>query len=196
MQPRRPQVQRAPPIFTTMCPISPAAPRPVHALPSRISPLPTPVPQNTPSSELYSRPAPSLNSASVATWTSLPTLTSQPSARSSVAASGKAPSQSGEIAGARDGPPASIVPGEPTPTPASAAGSTSAALAASRSAASISTATSAGPPLVGVGPAGRAEHAVVLVDDRRLDLGAAEIYAAVGRHAGGSSQTAPRQVRC
>ena len=80
MQPRRPQVQRAPSISTTMCPISPAAPRPVHGLPSRISPPPTPVPQNTPSSELYSRPAPSLNSASVATWTSLPTSTLQPSA--------------------------------------------------------------------------------------------------------------------
>ncbi len=30
MQPRRPQVQRAPSISTTMCPISPAPPRPVH----------------------------------------------------------------------------------------------------------------------------------------------------------------------
>ena len=48
MQPRRPHVQRAPSISTTMCPISPAPPRPVHGLPSRIRPPPTPVPQNTP----------------------------------------------------------------------------------------------------------------------------------------------------
>ena len=34
--------------FTTMCPISPAAPRPSQCLPSRISPPPTPVPHQTP----------------------------------------------------------------------------------------------------------------------------------------------------
>ena len=36
MQPRRPHGHGAPPIFTTMWPISPAAPRPSHGLPSRI----------------------------------------------------------------------------------------------------------------------------------------------------------------
>ena len=41
----------APPRLTTMWPISPAAPRPSHGLPSRISPPPTPVPQKTPSSD-------------------------------------------------------------------------------------------------------------------------------------------------
>ena len=56
MQPRRPQVQRAPSISTTTWPISPAPPRPIHGLPSRIRPPPTPVPQKTPSSELYEPP--------------------------------------------------------------------------------------------------------------------------------------------
>ena len=53
MQPRRPHGQRAPSILTTMWPISPAPPRPTHGLPSSIRPPPTPVPQNTPSSDLY-----------------------------------------------------------------------------------------------------------------------------------------------
>src|SRR5437016_9538643 len=150
MQPRRPHVQRAPSTFTTTCPISPAPPRPVQGRPSRISPPPTPVPQNTPSSERYGRPAPSSNSAAVATCTSLPSLTSHPSARSSVAPSGNTPSQPGRLRALRTLVP-SIVPGEPTPTPASAPTSTPALAAASRSAASISAATSGGPPLVGVG---------------------------------------------
>ena len=66
-----------------MCPISPADPRPSQGFPSRISPPPTPVPQNTPSSESNSFAAPRLNSASVATWTSLPTFTGGPSASES-----------------------------------------------------------------------------------------------------------------
>ena len=53
MQPRRPHARRAPPPFTTTWPISPAASRPIHGLPSSTMPPPTPVPQNTPSSELY-----------------------------------------------------------------------------------------------------------------------------------------------
>ena len=52
MQPRRPHGQWAPPRLTTMWPISPAPPRPSHGLPSRISPPPTPVPQNTPEHRL------------------------------------------------------------------------------------------------------------------------------------------------
>ena len=56
MQPRRPHVQRAPSSSTTTCPISPAPPRPCHGLPSRIRPPPTPVPQNTPSSESIQPP--------------------------------------------------------------------------------------------------------------------------------------------
>ena len=53
-------------------PTSPAASRPIHALPSRMIPPPTPVPQKTPRTEAYGRAAPSSNSASVATCTSLP----------------------------------------------------------------------------------------------------------------------------
>ena len=52
MQPRRPQGQRAPSFLTTMWPISPASPRPSQGLPSRTSPPPTPVPQNTPTTRL------------------------------------------------------------------------------------------------------------------------------------------------
>src|SRR4051812_32415844 len=106
MQPLRPQVQRAPPRLTTTCPISPAAPRPSHCFPegrrrprplttpcrlppaaprpshcfpSRISPPPTPVPHQTPSTVLNSLPAPSSNSPCTATETSLPILTGAPS---------------------------------------------------------------------------------------------------------------------
>src|ERR1035437_4751864 len=150
MRPRRPHVQRAPSISWTMCPISPAPPRPVHGRPSRISPPPTPVPQKTPRSDPYSRPAPSRNSASVATCTSLPMRTSVPRSSPSLAASGKVPSQSGRLRALVTSPSA-IVPGEPTPTAARTAGSSSAALPASRSAWAISAATSAGPPSVGVG---------------------------------------------
>ena len=39
--------------------------------------------------------------------------------------------------------------------------------------------------------ASRAEHLVIVVDDHRLDLRAAKVDAAVGRHRGGSSQTPP-----
>ena len=43
--------QRRPPMRTTTGPISPAALRPIHGLPSRMIPPPTPVPQKTPSSD-------------------------------------------------------------------------------------------------------------------------------------------------
>src|SRR3954453_22915899 len=78
MQPRRPHGHCAPSFFTTTCPISAAAPRPCHDLPFRTIPPPTPVPQNTPRIDLYGLPAPSLNSASVATFTSLPIDTGTP----------------------------------------------------------------------------------------------------------------------
>src|SRR3954453_1454097 len=78
MQPLRPHGHSAPSFFTTMCPISAAAPRPFQGLPFRTMPPPTPVPQNTPRIDLYGFPAPSLNSASVATLTSLPSDTGTP----------------------------------------------------------------------------------------------------------------------
>jgi hypothetical protein len=67
IQPRRPQVQRAPPRFTTTWPISPAAPRPIQGFPSRISPPPTPVPHQTPRIVSNCLPAPSSNSPWTAT---------------------------------------------------------------------------------------------------------------------------------
>ncbi len=150
MQPRRPQVHSAPSISTTTWPISPAPPRPSHGFPSRISPPPTPVPQKTPSSDRYMRPAPSSNSAWVATRTSLPSATRQPNSRSSSGPSAKDPSHPGRLRAPVTSLPRTV-PGEPTPTPSSAAGSVSAALAASSSAVTISRATSGGPPVVGVG---------------------------------------------
>ena len=97
-------------------------------------------------------PAPSTNSALVATLTSLPSAISVPSAECSAAASGKLAYQPGRLS-ARETVPAatSTVPGEPTPTPRSCDGCTEAALAASVNAAAMALATSAGPPVVGVG---------------------------------------------
>ena len=106
-----------------------------------------------------------------------------PSALLSLAASGKLPFQPGRLR-APDTVPSLTTPGEPAPTPASAAGSSSAALAASRSDCSIAAATSSGPPSVGVGRRGRAEHGADLVDDDGLDLRAAEVDPAVRRHPG------------
>src|SRR3954471_6665187 len=152
MQPRRPHGQRAPPGLTTTWPISPAAPRPVHGLPSSTIPPPTPVPQNTPRIVLYGLPAPSLNSASVATDTSLPSATGAPSAFESSRASGKGASHSFRLPAFATVPRrASICPGEPTPIEASADVSTPAVAAASRSVSAISAATAGGPPVTGVG---------------------------------------------
>src|ERR671932_175021 len=152
MQPSRPQPQRSPPRRTTTWPISPAAPRPVHGRPSSTIPPPTPVPQKTPSTDRYGRPAPSSNSASVATWTSLPRCARVPSACSSASPSANSPSHPGRFRALATVPAfASTSPGEPTPTPASASVSTPAWCAASVIAVAIAAATSSGPPSVGVG---------------------------------------------
>src|SRR2546423_10896749 len=117
MQPLRPHGHRAPSFFTTMWPISAAAPRPVHALPFRTMPPPTPVPQNTPRIDLYGLPAPSLNSASVATLTSLPSETGEPPKDLlSSADRGNGSIQSVRLRALETVPaPESITPGEPTP---------------------------------------------------------------------------------
>src|SRR4051794_12468011 len=115
MQPSRPHPHSSPPIRTTMCPISPATPRPVHGRPSRTMPPPTPVPQKTPRTERYGRPAPSSNSASVATWTSLPRCARVPSASSSAAPRANSPAQSDRF---RAFP---TVPAFGSPSPAGAA---------------------------------------------------------------------------
>ena len=152
MQPLRPQVQRAPSRLTTTWPISPAAPRPSHGRPSRTMPPPTPVPQNTPSSERYGRPAPSSASASVATWTSLPRATRVPSALDSSSASGKLPSQSGRLRALVTVPfSPSTSPGEPTPTPSSSAGLDAGRLRRLAQRAGHGRRDVGGPPLVGVG---------------------------------------------
>ena len=152
MQPRRPQGQRAPSRRTTTWPISPADPRPSQGLPSSTRPPPTPVPQKTPRTESNSRAAPSWNSASVATWTSLPSLTGAPIRPPRSLPSAKVPSQPGRLRALETVPSSSsTAPGEPTPTPVSSEVSTPAACAASRSAPAIASETSAGPPSVGVG---------------------------------------------
>src|SRR2546423_11903765 len=118
-----------------MCPISAAAPRPFHGFPFSTMPPPTPVPQKTPSTDLYGLPEPSLNSASVATDTSLPSETgAPPTALLSSAASGNGSSQSLRLRALATGPAAtSITPGDPTPTDTRDEVSTPAASAASPS---------------------------------------------------------------
>src|SRR5215217_7693888 len=152
MQPRRPQGHCAPPRRTTTCPISPAAPRPTHGRPSSTMPPPTPVPQNTPSTEANWRAAPSWNAASVATCTSLPSFTAVPSRPPRSLPSAKVPSQPGRLRALETVPSSSsTAPGEPTPTPLSWAVPVPASCAAVRSAPAIASETSAGPPSVGVG---------------------------------------------
>src|SRR5256885_16154753 len=139
-----------------MWPISAAAPRPFHALPFSTIPPPTPVPQKTPRIDLYGLPAPSLNSASVATLTSLPSDTgAPPTALLSSAASGKGSIQSLRLRALATVPASvSITPGEPTPTDASDDVSSPAASAASATVVAISAATAGGPPPPGAaGPA-------------------------------------------
>src|SRR3954451_5178352 len=152
MQPLRPQVQRAPPRFTTTCPISPAAPRPSHCLPFRIRPPPTPVPHQTPSTVLNSLPAPSSNSPCTATETSLPILTGAPSWSERFSARGKGSIQLGRLRASDTTPVSSSAsPGEPTPTPPRSPVLSLACAAASCRHSAISCATSSGPPDEGVG---------------------------------------------
>src|SRR5947209_7592206 len=135
-----------------MCPISPAPPLPSHGFPPRINPPPTPVPQNTPRTDLNSFAAPRRNSASVATWTSLPTNTGVPSSAESASPRPNSPSQPGRLRALETLPEAwSTRPGEPMPTPLSAPGCSPAAPDASPIAAARAAATSGGPPCCGVG---------------------------------------------
>src|ERR671914_2448766 len=145
MQPTRPHGHLRPSLLTTMWPISPAAPRPSHSWPSSTRPPPTPVPQNTPRSERYGLPAPSSNSAIVATLTSLESPTGAANAASSFSASGYVPSQSGRLRALVTVPASSsTAPGEPTPTPVSSSTLTPPPASASRIAPTIASATSAG----------------------------------------------------
>src|SRR3954471_12568113 len=153
MQPRRPHPQTAPSTFTTMCPISPAKPRPRQRRPPWTNAPPTPVPQNTAMNDSRSRPAPRRASASVAAPTSLVTRTGAPTASPRTSASGKLPSQPGRFLALVTVPAsASTWPGEPTPTPIRSPDWACAAVAASPSTSAIACATSAGPPRCGVLP--------------------------------------------
>ena len=132
-------------------------------------------------------PAPRWNSASVATWTSLPTLTSVPSCLCERLGEREAALPAGQVAGAGDdaGLLVGVAGGADPDARSGPPVSTPAASAASRSAAAIAAATSSGPPLVGVGL--RAPRRRTLprgVDDGRLDLRPAEVDAAAQvRHA-------------
>ena len=193
MQPLRPQGHLAPPRFTTTWPISPAAPRPSHGLPSRTSPPPTPVPQKTPIRLWNSRPAPRWNSASVATWTSLPTRTSVPSASFRASASGKLPSQPGRLLGRRRRRRSSRRRRRASRPrrPARADVSTPACSAASRSAAAISVGDVLRPAAGRRRPPRLPQYLAARVDDRRLDLRPAKVYpAAQLRH---GAQSMPRR---
>src|SRR3954468_1395984 len=153
MQPWRPHGHSAPPSLTTMWPISPAPPRPIHWRPSRMSPPPTPVPQNTPRTESNGRAAPSSNSASVATETSLPRRTSStPSLVRSRSATGTGLSKPARLPALTTVPLlSSASPGEPTPTPARSRVCTPAFSAASRSASARASTTASAPSVAGVG---------------------------------------------
>ena len=108
------------------------------------------------------------------------------------------PSQSGRLRALVTVPASSsITPGEPTPTAVSSPRATPASSSASRTAPTIASATSAGPPSVGRGMTGGAEHLVVLVHHDRLDLRTAEVDAAVPCHSLSSTRwTAdPRRPR-
>ena len=131
-------------------------------------------------------------SASVATWTSLPSATRVPSALDSSSASGKLPSQSGRLRALVTVPcSASTSPGEPTPMPSSSAVATPAASAASLQRADHRRRHVGRPAARRRGHARLAADLVVVVDDHRLDLRAAEVDAT----AHGASVPAPAGVR-
>ena len=186
MQPLRPHGHLAPPRLTTMWPISPAAPRPSQGLPSSTRPPPTPVPQKTPIRLLNSRPAPRWNSASVATWTSLPTRTSVPSASFSVSASGKLPFPAGQVPGAGDDAGLLVgVAGRADPDALQVAASRPRPAPRPRAAPRPSPRRRpAGPPLVGVGRRASPWTSPPASTIDGLDLGAAEVDAAAQRGAG------------
>src|SRR3954468_18591790 len=118
-----------------------------------MSPPPTPVPQNTPSTERNGRPAPSSNSAAVATETSLPRWTSSTESflRSS-AATGTGWAKPPRVPALAMVPFASSAsPGEPRPTPARSLVSTPAFCAASFMAWASASTTAFAPSVAGVG---------------------------------------------
>ena len=185
MQPSRPQVQRAPSIFTTTWPISAAAPRPDPGLAVEDDPAAHAGAPPDSEQRLLRRAAPSANSPSTATCTSLPerdrAAQRAPTARS---ASGNASSQSGRLRAPATIPAsASTAPGEPTPDARRGRRSPRRRRPPPRA----WPRRSARPPPAGRPPAGwaawprpatlpRAAH------HHRLDLGAAQVDAALHSH--------------
>ena len=97
----------------------------------------------------------------------------------SVSPSGKLPSQPGRFLAPETTPVfSSASPGEPTPTPSSASRLDAGCRGRFAQRLGHRSATSAGPPSVGVGCRDFAEDLAVGVDDRGLDLGPAEVDAA------------------
>ena len=130
-----------------------------------------------PDQALELAPAPRWNSASVATWTSLPTRTSVPSVLlQAFPPAGSCRSQSGRFLALETTPVfSSASPGEPTPTPSRSAGSTPAALGRLAQAAGHLLGDPGGAAVGRRRPPRFAQHLTAGVDDRRLDLGPAKV---------------------
>ena len=169
-----------------MWPISPAVLRPTHGLPSRIRPPPTPVPQNTPSRRVVLLRGADLELGVgrevdvVAERDRAP-----PSSFSSALRRLNEPAHSDRFMAPETVPfLSSTLPGEPTPTPARSETSSPASSSDSSSTSAMRAAIAFGPPFSGVWSRLCPEHRVVgaLVHDRGLDLGPAEVDAAVDRH--------------
>ena len=178
----RPHGHLAPPRLTTMWPISPAAPRPSQGLPSRTRPPPTPVPQKTPIRlrELAPGAEVELGVGRDLDVVADPDRRCRASSSQCLGRAGSCrPSRAG-CGAAGDG--AGLLVGVARRADADAGqrrrSRRPAASAASRSAAAIAVGD------VRRAAAGRrrvarfAEHLAVGVDDRGLDLGAAEVDAA------------------
>ena len=138
------------------------------------------------------RPAPSANSAWVATSTSLPRSPPAHPSASDRRRQGERPSQSGRLLAWATSPPRLDLARRSDPDAGQPRRLDSAAAAASRSASAIASTTSCGPPSP-VSDGARIRAPCDRRDDHRLDLGPTEIDPAVERHRGiiaykGSSQ--------
>ena len=186
----------APPRLTTMWPISPgrAAAR-ARACRRGSGRRRRRCPRRRRAELVELAPAPSWNSASVATWTSLPIRTSVPSASASVSAEREAALPAGQVAAPRRRRRSSRRrrPASRPRRPPARSVSTPAPSAASRSAVRHRVARRRrGRPSVGVGWRASPQHLAVGVDDRRLDLGPAEVDAAAERVLTGGGLHRPR----
>ena len=163
-----------------MWPISPAAPRPTHGLPSSTSPPPTPVPQKTPRSERYGFPAPSSNSAHVATLHVVADHDSGPERLPQPLRKRELRFPVGQVPRLCDRAGLwSTAPGEPTPTAASVAGLDTCGGGRLPHRPGDRQVTASGPPAVGVSSRASPSDRAVRADHDGLDLGPAEVGPAV-----------------